>query len=207
MLFWKKVWIIASGVLVASATILDVTTNSIGVVRTLRSSFVGPPMAMVKVRAVEREIGGMCIKFSFYKLPSDFNVGKISFDIVDRHGPAAIAGDMAARIKEFTVNKVLSPSVFSAETEKFEFEMNLQSERDNDAGIVDFCPTLTMMGTKGTLTLFPSFFSVGGEPIKDIKVILPDKEMSTGTGVEITLSRPKNASVRVDEKIFQLVEE
>ena len=199
----KRAGILVSGVVVAAAAVLDVATDSIGLVRTMTNLFV-QPSALVRVRPVVKPTGQMCIEFAFDKLPLGFNVGTIEFEIIGRHGPVSMMGDMAAPVPTITANEELSPAVFSAETEKIDFDARFQADQENDAALVDYCPTLTMPGLKGKLTLVPSFFSIAGEPIQGIRIVTGQERTSIEEGVEISLSRPKNVTVVIDKARLQL---
>ena len=191
---WKKRWLRLSVALMAAATFFEFATNSFGFGQ-LVVGLISAPRAP-SVTAGER--APHCIRFAFEHLPADFTVGNIVFRIVDRFGPVPMGGDMAAIVVPLPVNIELSPTVFSQETSEFPCPVELQSERDGDAAIVDLCATLTMPGMRGHLVVVPSFYSLGGKRIRDLDIVT-----ETGTPIELglplVLSRPKNASVSVNK--------
>ena len=197
-LSWKRLWPAVSGIMIAAILIIDFFTRSFGFIEIVIGLVRSSPPVLVHVSPINVESGGTCLKFGFEKMPKNFNLGKIQLKIVDAGGPTAIAGDMSARVLEVCANMELSSAIFSGGKKKLEFHSPFYAEKENDVAIVDFCPTLTMPGMSGWLTVVPSFFSVAGELIEDIK-ITANEGTSVEEGIKIILSRPKNANVSVDE--------
>ena len=196
----KRIWVLFTGLIVAATIFLNFGTSVIDFVQSFVSNFVSPPPPLVSIRTKGENQPNKCIEFGFERLPANFTLGRISFRIIERQGPIPIAGDMAAQVLHMPVNKQLSPSIFADESKEFDFDVSFQSERDNDAAIVDFCPTLTMPGTRGSLTVVPAFLSVAGQHIQDLEILYDGKPVKEGKeGIVILLSRPKNASVSEDE--------
>lgn len=202
---WKKLWIAISGVIVAVVSVFDLITNSFGFIETVIEWSYSPPQAIVHVSSINIESGGTCLEFGFEKLPSDFNLGKIHFKIIDTYGPTPITGDMAAHVLRLPrVYVELSPAILSGNKKELVFSAPFQANKRNDTALVDFCPILTMSGWSGKLVVIPSFFSVANELIEDIKMTT-NEGVSIEEGITIILSRPKNAEISVDNTRLQVL--
>ena len=157
------------------------------------------------MNSINIDSGGTCLEFGFEKLPEDFNLGKIHFEIIDTYGPTPITGDMAAHVLKLPrVYVELSPAILSGNKKKLVFSAPFQAQKKNDTALVDFCPILTMSGWSGELVVVPSFFSVANELIEDIKMTT-NEGASIEEGITIILSRPKNAAILADNTRLQVL--
>ena len=201
----KKYWALITGLIVTATIILDFATSVFGFVQPLVRFFCSHPPPLVAIQTKGENQPNKCIEFGFERLSANFTLGRISFQIIERQGPTPITGDMAAQVFRMSVNKLLSPSIFSDESnEEFDIAVNFQSERDHDAAIVDFCPTLTMSGQRGSLTVVPTFLSIAGQKIENLEISYDGKPVEEGKeGIVILLSRPKNASVSENKPIVK----
>lgn len=197
----KSTWALISGVAIGATLLLDLATSAIGVVQPIYRLIVGSPLPLVSIRKSIEEGQNECLKFGFERLPSDFTLGRIVFQILDSKGPTPLSGDMMASVTSMSVNKFLPLSVFSADTKNFEFEINLQSERENDTVIVSLCPILEMPGIQGVLVVKPEFLSVAGRPINHLETLV-EGGGSLEDGIVLKLIRPKNASVNASAPVF-----
>lgn len=196
MAYKNSTWALLSGVVLGATLLLDLTTSAISVVQPIVRLITGSPSPLVSVRKSIKEGQQECLEFGFERLPSDFTLGRIEFQIVESKGPTPISGDMLASVFRMSVNLVLPLSVFSPDTKKIEFKVNLQAKRENDAAKIILCPILKMPGTQGILVVRPEFLSVTGRPIKNLEPLVDD-DISLEDGIVLKLIHPKNASVDV----------
>jgi hypothetical protein len=177
---------IAAG-LTALMLIFDFITKGLGVVDKIQVWCCAPP-PKVAVSVEDKDWGGQCLRFKFEDLPADFVLGSIRLDIRQSQGPTQMTGDQAARIYEAPeVNAKLPLEIFFEKT-PINFEMPLQSTKPRDAANFRYCPRLDRQGSKGTLTVVPTFLTPTGTPINNLKVVEP----GPGIPVSFVVSYPKN---------------
>ena len=83
---WKKPWIFLTAIVAVGAPVLDFTTGAIGVVEKAVEWFYPPSPALVRITRAQEPNGPTCLEFSFERLPSDFTLGKIRFDVLATSG-------------------------------------------------------------------------------------------------------------------------
>jgi hypothetical protein len=181
---------IAAG-LTALMLIFDFITKGLGVVDKIQVWCCAPPPT-VAVNVLDKPWGGQCLEFAFQDLPADFILGSIRLDIKQTQGPTQIPGNQAGGIYEAPeVNAILPLEIFFEKT-PINFEVRLQSAKPRDAAIARYCPRLDSQGSKGTLTVVPTFLTLTGTPINNLEVVKP----GPGIPVSLTVSYPKNLHVR-----------
>ena len=190
--FFRKKWATALGLMAIVVLVIDFFTKSIGVVTTV-TTWVGP-RPLVHISSVDTEGGGTCLRFGFDKLPENFDLGTIRFDIVEVKGPYPIAGDQAAEIFEQGVTMELSPIDLLDRSNEIACQASIAAAKEGDAAYFEFCPTLAKPGERLELRVIPSLFTPAGKKISDIEISYHDDSADTD-GVKVVLSRPKNMEV------------
>ncbi len=193
---WAKI----AAVLAALILVLDFFTKSIGLISTLQSIVYGNPEPVVLIREKTFDNSSSCLEFAFSSLPENFVLGDIDLDIIASEGPNQISGDMASEVFERVVNQELSPAFLVGQRTEITISASTQATKAHDAFYVHYCPTLVTPGTTGAITVVPTFLDLGGEVISPLEV-----KLAAGTpvedGVRLTLVRPKNEVVTLDNNV------
>ena len=185
---WKKPWIVVSGIAIVGASVLDFMTGAIGIAEKVVEIFSQPPLALAKIETRKVNNGPTCVKFAFERLPSDFTLGEIQFNVIATSDLRHV--NYAATIPVFRadLDMKVGPDVLEGKVAKMSHEVNIQAEKDNDAAIVDVCPIPLLQGMSARLTVVPSFLSLAGEPIENIEIKTVDGS-SIERGIELTVAR------------------
>lgn len=193
--FWKHRWVRISAVLTAIAAFVGFVADLSSVVSAVDDYFADdPPSPMVEISPVDVS-GHQCTRFVFSRLPKDFTLSRIRFQIVDSEGPSPFSGHMASKILRLHVNQELPPAVLTGETTEFSANPEpFQANQRNDAAVVNYCAMLNRPGFRGQIHAVPTFFSISNDRIEDIEVVTHDGT-PIAEGFTIDLSRPKNAAV------------
>ena len=195
-----------SGVLAAAVLVFEFSTATFGILEKVKGWIVPAPSPLVRLTPISRDGNSECLELAFAHLRSNFALGTIHLSIVGTSGPTPISGDMAARAYEWTVNRELSPDVFSGGVKEILLRPRILAEREGDVAYVDFCPILSMPGMGGEIRVVPVFFSPAGTLVENLEVLTSDgAPVDRNRGVAINVSRPKNVEVSLDETQFDLV--
>lgn len=190
-------WVALAGFLAAAILVFDFFTKGIGLVETVWSYAIGEGSGKVSIAVRERSNASSCLAFAFEDIPEGFSLGSIILNVVDKSGPTPISGEMASKIHKHVVNQELSQEYLVGAKTEIEFPAAIQSDRAKDAFYVDYCPTLEMPGTKGSITVVPSLISPAGDALSDLTMQVEEYKLE--------LIRPKSAVVDVDTKRLELV--
>lgn len=190
-------WVKIAGFLAAAILVFDFFTKGIGLVETIWSYVIGEGSGKVSIAVNERANASSCLTFAFEDIPLGFSLGTIVLKIVDKSGPTPISGEMASKIQKHVVNQELSPEYLVGAKTEIKFPAAIQSDRAKDAFFIDYCPTLEMPGTKGKITVEPSFFSPTGDSFSELNMQVKKYKLE--------LIRPKSAVVDVDTKQLELI--
>ena len=171
---WKRTWIILSAIVVTGAPLLDFATGAIGIVEKVAEWCSPPAPALVRISTEPVPDGPTCLRFSFERLPSEFTLGKIRFNVLAASGFRSGAHIAATPVYRQDRDLRVPTNVLNGRVKAIEHPVDVQSERENDAAIVTVCPVPADPGTSASLTLVPSFVSVAGTPIEDIEASTDD---------------------------------
>jgi len=195
-----RLWAPIAVVLIAFVLALDFFTKSIGLVEKMIELIGGSAQPIVVVTEVPVKDSSSCLKFAFENLAEDFVLGNIRLEILAASGPDELTGNMASTVLERTVNFEITPAYLVGGEREIVFPARIQAERAADAAFVDFCPTLTVPGTTGTLTVRPTFFSPAGQTINTLSV-RDGAGASLEGGIMLTLLRSKNETVTISDQV------
>jgi hypothetical protein len=188
-------WGAIAAVLAATILVFDFITKGVGIIDPIIKLCCAPE-PKVTLRVKPNGWDGQCLSFAFENLPSGFAIGRIRLNVTRAAGPNAIAGNPTADIKVLPVSAELPRSIFTdVNPHPIELDVNQQASKDQDALLVNYCPTLSVPNQRGTLTVQPDFLSPGGSPIKGLRVMLPDDKPVT-----FMVSRPNTLVPQVDPK-------
>lgn len=134
------------------------------------------------------------MRFAFTQLPADFTLGRIVLGIADVRGPAPMAGDAAASVLRATATMEVTSAALRGDA-LVSPDLDLQRTRDGDALVVDPCPVLKSPGRTADVWLRPSFQDIARRDIV-IETTL-DQKPPPEAGVQLSLSHPKNADLKI----------
>lgn len=197
-------WGAIAAMLAAIILVIDFFTKSIGLVQKIQLLIRGTPDPVVLVKERPFKNSSSCLEFAFADLPESFALGEIRLAIIGSEGPDQITGNMASDVFEKTVNDTLSPAYLVGEKTEIVVPAQTQASKPNDAFYLDYCPTLTVPGTKGAITVIPTFLGPTGDPISPLRVNTSTDESIT-KGISLKLVRPKNEKVTKVETIRDLL--
>lgn len=193
-------WAVIAAVLAAVILVIDFFTKSIGLFEKVQSKIETgrDPVVLINEKAYDNS--SSCLEFAFSNLPENFVLGDIRLSIISADGPDQITGDMASDVFAKTVNEELSPAYLVGQKTEIAISASVQATKSGDAFYLHYCPTLKTPGTRGTITVAPSFLDPSGETISPLLV-----KVASGTpiakGIHIPLVRPKNEKVTVVDTV------
>lgn len=199
-------WASVAAVLTAIILVIDFLTKFLGLVEKFENLIFGRPTPVVVVKEIPFENSSSCLEFAFAELPESFVLGDVLLTIQSTEGPEQISGDMASSVFEKTVNDELSPAYLVGQKTEILVRAAVQATKEKDAIYLHYCPTLTLPGTQGAITVVPTFLGPTGDALSSLVV-----KTETGTpieqGIRLSLVRPKNENVTLVERVRDLITE
>ena len=177
-----------SGIAIVGAPVLDFVTGAIGITGKVIELFSQPPPALASVDTRQVHNGPTCLSIAFERLPSDFTLGRIQFDVIATSDLRHVSYTAAKPVFRAGRDMKVPPEVMEGTVDKMSHEVNFQAEGEDDAAIVEVCPVPLRQGMSARLTVVPSFLSLAGEPIENIEVKTVNGS-SLESGIELTVVR------------------
>ena len=183
--------------------IVDALTKSIGLIEKAKS-LRNQSTPSVVVSELPVKDSSSCLELAVSRLPADFVIGEVRLQIIASDGPDQISGDMVSSVEEKEANFKVTPAHLVGQVNDIKVPIRKQSDKSNDAIYLQLCPSLTVPGMRGWITVIPSFLDPAGELITPI-----DFRMEGGgnieQGVKMSLARAKNEKIKLVDKIEGLL--
>ena len=97
-LFWKRLWFKITALFTAIAIVVAFIADLSDVIHVTRDYLADDTLPPLVILTPVDISGHQCTQFRFSRLPEDFTLGRIQFQIIDAEGPAPFSGHMASEV-------------------------------------------------------------------------------------------------------------
>ena len=188
-------------ILTAIVLIADAITGVVGVIATVKKWVIGEPTPTVRLNVKTVNDGGdTCLEFVFFDLPESFQLDHVRLDVVGTAKVEKIP-PMAGVQYSMTKKMVSIPTYYRTayvtqnhvdKNDPIIVKAKIRSEKALDSAYLDVFLTPKAPDVLLQISVVPSFISVDGEQIQEIKVVASDGGPFEGS-VDLTL-RSKGGS-------------